>query len=102
MVFPFVYDFLLGIAFLYYWPPLLALVSRAAPTHLKATLMGAVFLSLFVGNTLVGWIGGFYEKMTPAAFWALHMGIAAVGAVLAMLLARPLKGWLSPSEPEPL
>jgi POT family proton-dependent oligopeptide transporter len=101
VAFPFIYDFLLGIAFLYYWPPLLASVSRAAPTHLKATLMGAVFLSLFIGNTLVGWIGGFYEKMTPAAFWALHTGIAAMGGILATILARPLKRWLSP-EPEPL
>jgi POT family proton-dependent oligopeptide transporter len=97
LVYPVVYDFILGVAFLYYWPPLLALVSRAAPKKLKATLMGAVFLSLFVGNTLVGWIGGFYEKMTPAAFWGLHMGIALTGGVLATLLARPLKRWLQNS-----
>jgi POT family proton-dependent oligopeptide transporter len=97
LVFPFLYDFLLGIAFLYYWPPLLALVSRAAPVRLKATLMGAVFLSLFVGNTLVGRIGALYETMTPAAFWGLHAAIAAVGGVLAMTLARPLKRWLPAS-----
>ncbi|MGA9333594.1 MAG: peptide MFS transporter, partial [Rudaea sp.] len=39
---PIVYDILLGIGFLYYWPPLLALVSRTAPVRVKATLMGAV------------------------------------------------------------
>jgi hypothetical protein len=26
-----------------------------------------------VSNTLIGWIGGFYEKMTPAEFWAMHV-----------------------------
>jgi POT family proton-dependent oligopeptide transporter len=102
VVFPFAYDFLLGIAFLYYWPPLLALVSRAAPVRLKATLMGAVFLSLFVGNTLVGWIGGFYEKMTPAAFWSLHMVIAAVGGVLATVLARPMQRIFAQSANPPI
>jgi POT family proton-dependent oligopeptide transporter len=95
LIIPVIYDFILGVAFLYYWPPLLALVSRAAPTKLKATVMGAVFLSLFVGNALVGWIGGFYEKMSPASFWLLHAGIAAVGGVLATALARPLKRMLA-------
>ena len=42
---PMSYDILLGIAFIYYWPTLLALVSRAAPLSMKATLMGAIFLS---------------------------------------------------------
>jgi POT family proton-dependent oligopeptide transporter len=88
---PLAYDILLGIAFLYYWPTLLALVSRAAPPSVRATLMGAIFLSLFLADFIVGWLGGFYERMTPAAFWALHAGIAAIGGVLAFGLRRPLK-----------
>jgi POT family proton-dependent oligopeptide transporter len=91
LVVPLLYDTLLGIAFLYYWPTLLALVSRAAPAQIKATLMGAVFLTLFVGNLVIGWLGSFYERMTPAAFWAMHAGIAALGGVLASGLKRPLK-----------
>jgi POT family proton-dependent oligopeptide transporter len=90
VIYPIMYDFLLGVAFLYYWPTLLALVSRAAPAGLKATLMGVVFLSLFVSNILVGWIGGFYEHLGPAMFWGLNTAIAAVGGTLAMLLNKPL------------
>ncbi len=33
--------------------------------------------------------------MTPAAFWALHAAIAAVGGVLAFALKRPLKKMLA-------
>ncbi len=88
---PLLYDTLLGIGFLYYWPTLLALVSRAAPARIKATLMGAVFLTLFVGNVIIGWLGGFYQRMTPTAFWSMHAGIAAFGGVLAVGLKRPLK-----------
>jgi len=91
VLFPIIYDILLGLGFLYYWPTLLALVSRAAPASVKAMMMGAVFLSLFVANTLIGWLGGFYEHMTPAGFWAMHAGIAATGGVLAFVLKRPLK-----------
>jgi POT family proton-dependent oligopeptide transporter len=88
---PLLYDIILGVAFLYYWPTLLALVSRAAPARVKATLMGAVFLTLFVSNTIIGRLGSLYEQMTPAAFWAMHAGIAAAGGVLAFGLRRPLK-----------
>jgi POT family proton-dependent oligopeptide transporter len=82
---------LLGVAFLYYWPTLLALVSREAPPRLRATLMGTVFLSLAVANVLLGWLGSFYGRMSPLQFWALEAAVAAVGGVLAMLLTRPLE-----------
>ncbi|HKS91306.1 MAG TPA: hypothetical protein VJQ83_05205, partial [Tepidiformaceae bacterium] len=87
---PFLYDTVLGVAFLYYWPPLLALVSREAPPKLRATLMGGVFLSLFFGNLAIGWLGGLYERMTPAQFWALHAAISAAGGLLVVVLRGPL------------
>jgi POT family proton-dependent oligopeptide transporter len=88
---PVLYDVLLGVAFLYYWPTLLALVSREAPARVRATLMGSVFLSLALANVLLGLLGSFYEKMTPLQFWAVETGIAAVGGILAMALTRPLE-----------
>ena len=94
---PFLYSAGLGISFLYYWPTLLALVSQAAPAKVNATLMGLVFMSLFISNTLIGWIGGFYEKMTPAAFWAMHAAIAAGGGLLVMLFGRRLSRALYPT-----
>jgi proton-dependent oligopeptide transporter, POT family len=88
---PVIYDVLLGVAFLYYWPTLLALVSRAAPPRLRATMMGTVFLSLFLSNITIGWLGGLVERMTPVEFWALHAAIAALGGILALLLGRRLE-----------
>ena len=93
---PFLYSAALGISFLYYWPTLLALVSRAAPAKVNATLMGLAFMSLFVSNNLIGWLGGFYEKMTPAQFWAMHAAIAAGGGLLVMLFGRYLSRVLHP------
>lgn len=94
-IWPFLYSALLGISFLYYWPTLLALVSRAAPAKVNATLMGLAFMSLFLSNTLIGWIGGFYEKMTPAQFWAMHAAIAAGGGGLVILFGHHLSRALS-------
>jgi POT family proton-dependent oligopeptide transporter len=90
-IFPVLYDVLLGVAFLYYWPTMLALVSREAPRRVRATLMGSVFLTLFVSNFIIGWLGSFYERMTAAQFWAMHAAVAATGAALAWLLSRPLQ-----------
>jgi len=88
---PLVYEMLQGIGFLYYWPTLLALVSRASPPSVQATMMGIAFTSYFVGNIVIGRLGGFYEQMTPASFWALHAGIGVAGGILVLTLKRPLE-----------
>ena len=99
---PFLYSAGLGISFLYYWPTLLALVSRAAPAKLNSTLMGLAFMSLFISNNLIGWIGGFYEKMRPAEFWAMHAAIAAGGGLLVVLFGRRLSRVLNANPIGPL
>ena len=95
-VFPFLYSAGLGISFLYYWPTLLALVSRTAPAKVNATLMGFAFMSLFISNNLIGWIGGFYGRMQPAAFWAMHAAIATGGGLIVLLFGRRLSRALRP------
>jgi POT family proton-dependent oligopeptide transporter len=97
-IWPFVYCALQGIGFVYYWPTLLALVSRAAPAKINATMMGICFLTLFVSNSLIGWIGTFYEQLGPLAFWSLHAGIAAAGAILVLFFGPMLKRALEPRE----
>jgi len=101
-IWPMLYCAGLGISFLYYWPTLLALVSRAAPASMKATLMGLTFMSLFVANNLVGWIGSFYEKMSPAQFWGMHAAISAAGGLLVALIGRRLDRMLQPERAAPV
>jgi POT family proton-dependent oligopeptide transporter len=101
-VWPFLYCILQGVGFIYYWPTLLALVSRCAPAKINATMMGICFLTLFVANNLIGWIGTYYERMTPLAFWLLHASIAATGGLLVLLFGSILKRILEPSDTQPL
>jgi proton-dependent oligopeptide transporter, POT family len=60
-------------------------------------MMGLAFMSLFVANTIVGRIGGFYEKMTPAQFWAMHAAVGAMGGLLVVLFGRHLTRVLHPA-----
>ena len=86
----------MGVAFLYYWPVLLALISQAAPAKLNATMMGGVFLSFFAGSVIAGWVGSFYDQMSPAAFWTIDAAIGIVGGLIVLALARPLIRALEP------
>ena len=95
VVLPFLAFALSGIAFLYYWPTLLALVSRASPVAIVSTMMGTAFLTLFIGNSIMGQIGGLYEGLGAARFWLLDAAISAVGALLVLLFNRPLSRALS-------
>jgi POT family proton-dependent oligopeptide transporter len=95
---PLLYVSGLGVAFLYYWPTMLALVSHRAPQRVNATLIGLVYVSLFIANMIIGWIGGFYERMSPASFWALHGAIAAAGGVVVVLLGGLLRRTLALTE----
>ena len=79
-----------GMAFMWYWPVTLSIVSALAPAPVKSTLMGGAFIALFLGTVIMGWVGSFYDQMTPAAFWALDAAIAAAGALLILLVRRPL------------
>lgn len=81
----------MGIAFMYYWPITLAVVSKAAPAKINSTMMGVAFLALFVGSVAMGWVGSFYQSMSHIAFWTLDAAIAFAGALIALLFRRPLE-----------
>jgi POT family proton-dependent oligopeptide transporter len=52
--------------------------------------MCLAFVTLFISNNVIGWIGRFYEQMSPEAFWGLHAAIGATGGILVLLFGRPL------------
>jgi len=100
-VWPFLFCAVQGVGFMYFWPPFLSLMSRAAPPKVNATMMGAAFLVLFVGNNLIGWIGTYYEQLGPIAFWGVHAAIGAVGGLLAIAYGATAGRMLEPQRAEP-
>lgn len=65
-------------------------------------MMGIAFLTLFVSNNLIGWVGRFYEQMSPTLFWSMHAAIAATGGVLVMVFGRKITRTLYVEEAQPL
>jgi len=78
-----------SIGFAHILPVSLALFAKVAPPALHATILGVYYLTFFLGNSMVGWIGGWLTRMPVTRFWWLHAALAG-GAGLAFLLFRLL------------
>ena len=74
-----------SIGFAHLLPVSLALFARLAPKAINATVIGLYYLAFFVGNSMVGWVGGWYSTMPATSFWLVHAGFAAgSGAVFVL------------------
>ncbi len=80
------------------FPVSLALYARVAPAALSATIIGIYYLAFFAGNNLVGWIGGFLEKMPATQFWLLHATLAGAAGVIFLLAGRLFGHLLAPGD----
>lgn len=85
---------IMGLAWMYYWPTTLAIVSRAAPAGMASTLMGVAFLSPFIGHVLAGWIGSYFDQMHPSVFWVMDSAIALAGGIIILLFRKHLQSAL--------
>ena len=80
------------------FPVSLALYARVAPAALSATIIGVYYLAFFAGNNLVGWIGGFLEKMPATQFWLLHAALAGIAGVTFLVAGKLFGHLLAPSD----
>ena len=88
----------MGAGFMWYWPVTLALISQSAPAKINATMVSASFMGLFVGSTLMGWVGSFYDQMSNTAFWTLDAAIGFAGALVTLAVRRSLRRLLEPDK----
>ncbi|MEI6643168.1 MAG: peptide MFS transporter [Novosphingobium sp.] len=85
---------IMGLGWMYYWPTTMAIVSKAAPPRVASTLMGVAFLSPFAAHVTAGWVGSYFDAMTPTMFWTMDAAIGAVGATVILLLRKVLSAEL--------
>ncbi len=94
IMWPAIFHFICAVGFLYAWPAVMAMVSRVAPASVNAMMVGACYLSIFIGSTTSGWLGRFYETLPPEVFWLMHGAIVAGGSACIILLKKPLTATL--------
>ena len=92
--------FLWTVGEMYLSPTGLSFVSKSSPASLKSLMMGAWFLSSFLGNTLSGTFGMLYTKFDDRhyVFFTLCAVVAGVAGAL-ILSTKRLVNWLIRTSP---
>jgi POT family proton-dependent oligopeptide transporter len=78
---PIMFHLLNSVGFAHILPVSLALFSKISPKQITATVIGLYYLSFFMANAVVGWVGGLYSSLPTTTFWLLHIASAAFGLV---------------------
>jgi len=81
LVWPMVFELCNSIGFAHVLPISLALFSKISPKQITATVIGLYYLSFFVANAVVGYVGGLYSSLPTTTFWLIHVASAVFGLV---------------------
>jgi POT family proton-dependent oligopeptide transporter len=76
----------------------LALYARSAPKSIGGMVTGVYYVLLFFTNMLVGWLGGFLERMSGGRFWMLHVAVVGSAALVLLAVRGPVARILVPAE----
>ena len=64
-------------------------------------MIGVYYLTFFLANMGVGWLGGLLETIGGVRFWLLNAGLVASGGVLIAVFAAVFHRKLAPTvDPE--
>jgi POT family proton-dependent oligopeptide transporter len=78
---PMMFELTNSIGFAHTLPISLALFSKISPKQITATVIGLYYLSFFIANAVVGWVGGLYSSLPTTTFWLIHVASAVFGLV---------------------
>ncbi len=93
------FHFASNIGWLFFAPTTTALVSRAAPHSINATMIGGYSLAVFAGSVISGRLGSLYERWPASEFWLLHAALVSIGGVLVLAFGTLMKPALRQVEP---
>jgi POT family proton-dependent oligopeptide transporter len=99
MFWPIMFEVTNSIGFAHILPISLALFSKISPRQITATVIGLYYLSFFVANGVVGYVGGLYSSLPTTTFWLIHVASAVFGLV-AFVVFKIVLGKRMQSTPE--
>ena len=78
---PMLFEVFNSIGFAHTLPISLALFSKIAPKQITSTVIGLYYLSFFIANAIVGYVGGLYSSLPTTTFWLIHAASAGFGLI---------------------
>jgi POT family proton-dependent oligopeptide transporter len=96
LAWPMAFELCNSIGFAHVLPVSLALFSKISPRQITATVIGLYYLSFFIANAVVGYVGGLYSTLPTTTFWLIHVASAAFGLVafviFKLVIGRRMQG----------
>jgi POT family proton-dependent oligopeptide transporter len=92
------YEVINDIGYANFLPVGLALYARSAPKSIGGMVTGLYYVLLFFTNMLVGWLGGFLERMSGTQFWLLHVAVVFSAALVLLTVRGAVKRVLAPAD----
>jgi POT family proton-dependent oligopeptide transporter len=80
------YEIINDVGYANFLPVGLALYARSAPKSIGGMVTGLYYVLLFFTNMLVGWLGGFLERMSGGQFWMLHVAVVGSAAIVFLVV----------------
>jgi proton-dependent oligopeptide transporter, POT family len=68
-------------------PVALSFYTRVAPRQIQGVAIGLYFMAFFIGNIVVGRLGGLLERMSAFSFWSMHAAIVGSAAIVLTVAA---------------
>ncbi len=100
LAWPVMFHLISNLGAVYFSPVMLALFASRAPAAWRGTMLGVEALAASAASLLSGYMGGWYEVMSPTRFWTINAMIVG-GAGLAVLILRgPLIRFFGPETTE--
>jgi POT family proton-dependent oligopeptide transporter len=96
---PMMFELMNSIGFAHVLPISLALFSKISPKQITSTVIGLYYLSFFIANAVVGWVGGLYSSLPTTTFWLIHVASAAFG-LIAFVIFKLVVGKRMESTPQ--
>jgi POT family proton-dependent oligopeptide transporter len=81
LLWPMLFELFNSIGFAHTLPISLALFSKISPKQITATVIGLYYLSFFLANAVVGYVGGLYSSLPTTTFWLIHVASAVFGLI---------------------
>jgi POT family proton-dependent oligopeptide transporter len=81
LLWPMMFELMNSIGFAHVLPISLALFSKISPKQITSTVIGLYYLSFFIANAVVGWVGGLYSSLPTTTFWLIHVASAVFGLI---------------------
>jgi POT family proton-dependent oligopeptide transporter len=69
----------------------LALISKVAPLRIRAMMMGVWFATTLPGDTLGGFLGGYWSTFDKPRFYLMIAAIAALAGAVIWALSSALR-----------